>query len=37
VTQRVPIKISIDATEKGNNLADYKFLTGMSAVVKIIK
>jgi membrane fusion protein (multidrug efflux system) len=37
VTQRVPIKISIDETEKGNKLDTYKLLTGMSAVVKIIK
>ena len=37
VTQRVPIKISIDETEKGNKLATYKLLTGMSAVVKIIR
>jgi len=37
VTQRVPIKISIDGTEKGNKLDTYKLLTGMSAVVKIIK
>ena len=37
VTQRVPIKISIDGIEKGNKLDTYKLLTGMSAVVKIIK
>jgi membrane fusion protein, multidrug efflux system len=37
VTQRVPLKISIDGTEKGTKLSDYKLLTGMSAVVKIIK
>lgn len=37
VTQRVPLKISIDGTEDGKKLADYKLLTGMSAVVKIIK
>ena len=37
VTQRVPLKISIDATENGTKLTDYKLLTGMSAVVKIIK
>ena len=37
VTQRVAIKISIDGTEKGQKLAAYNLLTGMSAVVKIIK
>jgi len=37
VTQRVPLKISIDGTENGTKLTDYKLLTGMSAVVKIIK
>ena len=37
VTQRVPIKISIDATDKGDKIASFKFLAGMSAEVKIIK
>jgi len=37
VTQRVPLKISIDEALNGNNLSDYKILAGMSAVVKIIK
>lgn len=37
VTQRVPIKISIDGLEKGTGMSNYKLLTGMSAVVKIIK
>lgn len=37
VTQRVALKISIDGTEKGQNLSTYRLLTGMSAVVKIIK
>ncbi|HLP04472.1 MAG TPA: HlyD family secretion protein [Paludibacter sp.] len=37
VTQRVPVKISIDSTEKGKKLAEYRLLTGMSAVVKIVK
>ena len=36
VTQRVPIKVSIDEVDKGK-IIDYKFLSGMSAVVKIIK
>jgi Multidrug resistance efflux pump len=37
VTQRVPVKISIDATEGGQKLSSFKFMTGMSAVVKIVK
>lgn len=37
VTQRVAVKISIDGTEDGQKLSSYKMLTGMSAVVKIIK
>lgn len=37
VTQRVPIKISIDGTEGGQKLSSFNLLTGMSAVVKIIK
>lgn len=36
VTQRVPIKVSIDGA--GNkNISNYKLLAGMSAVVKIVK
>lgn len=37
VTQRVPIKISIEGTEKGEKLSKYRLMTGMSAVVKIVK
>jgi len=37
VTQRVPVKISIDGTEEGKNISGYRLMTGMSAVVKIIK
>jgi Multidrug resistance efflux pump len=37
VTQRVQIKISIDGTEKGEKLSAFRFMTGMSAVVKIVK
>jgi len=37
VTQRVPVKISIDGVENGTKMSTYKILTGMSAVVKIIK
>ena len=37
VTQRVPIKVSIDGVENGTSLSSFQFRTGMSAVVKIIK
>lgn len=37
VTQRVAIKISIDGTEDNQKLSKFNFLTGMSAVVKIIR
>jgi membrane fusion protein (multidrug efflux system) len=37
VTQRVPLKISIDGVEKGKNLSSFRLMTGMSAVVKIIR
>jgi membrane fusion protein (multidrug efflux system) len=37
VTQRVPLKISIDGTESGKKLSSFRLMTGMSAVVKIIK
>jgi membrane fusion protein (multidrug efflux system) len=37
VTQRVAIKISIEGTEDGQKLSAFNLLTGMSAVVKIIK
>lgn len=36
VTQRVPVKISIDSTDTGH-LGNYHLLAGMSVVVKIIK
>lgn len=36
VTQRVAVKVSIDSAEKAN-LQNYNILSGMSAVVKIIK
>ncbi|MGA2297334.1 MAG: HlyD family secretion protein [FCB group bacterium] len=36
VTQRIPVKISIDGVDK-KNLSDYKILAGMSVVVKIVK
>ncbi|MCX6258482.1 MAG: HlyD family secretion protein [Bacteroidia bacterium] len=37
VTQRVPLKISIDATENGVNISSFRFLSGMSSLIKIIK
>ena len=37
VTQRVPLKISIDAVSNGSNLNNYRILAGMSGVVKIVK
>jgi len=37
VTQRVQLKISIDGMEEGKKLSDYPVLSGMSAVVKIIR
>lgn len=37
VTQRVAVKISIDETSNGTPLSGYKILSGMSAVVKLIK
>lgn len=37
VTQRIPIKVSIDGTETGGSLKQYRLMTGMSAIVKIVK
>jgi membrane fusion protein (multidrug efflux system) len=37
VTQRIPLKISIDSTDTGRNISSYNILAGMSAVVKIIR
>jgi len=37
VTQRVPIKVSIDAVNGKKDLSSYQFRTGMSAVVRVIK
>lgn len=37
VTQRIPLKISIDAAENGRNLSAFHLLSGMSSVVKIIR
>lgn len=37
VTQRVQVKVSIDGVKEGQKLSDYRLLSGMSAVVKIIR
>ncbi len=37
VTQRVPLKISIDHTDSESNVSKYHLLAGMSVIVKIIK
>lgn len=37
VTQRVPLKISIDNTENNSPLSKYNLLSGMSVVVKVIR
>ncbi|MCE1200351.1 MAG: efflux RND transporter periplasmic adaptor subunit, partial [Marinilabiliales bacterium] len=37
VTQRVPVKISIDTDAQGKNVGNLAFLPGMSVIVKIIK
>lgn len=37
VTQRVPVKISIDSDENGLDVKNMSFLPGMSVVVKILK
>ena len=37
VTQRVQLKISIDGLTEGKKLSDYRILSGMSAIVKIIR
>lgn len=37
VTQRIPVKISIDSTSNNTDISKLNILTGMSAVVKIIK
>lgn len=37
VTQRIPVKISIDKTDKGRDVSSLRILSGMSAVVKITR
>jgi membrane fusion protein (multidrug efflux system) len=37
VTQRIPVKISIDRDDNGSDISKLAILPGMSAVVKILK
>jgi membrane fusion protein (multidrug efflux system) len=37
VTQRIPVRISIDSANKGKDISSFNILSGMSAVVKIIR
>jgi membrane fusion protein (multidrug efflux system) len=37
VTQRIPVRISIDSTDNGKSTSAYNILSGMSAIVKIFK
>jgi membrane fusion protein (multidrug efflux system) len=37
VTQRISVRISIDKTDSGKEISSYNILSGMSAIVKIIK
>ena len=37
VTQRIPIRISIDSTENNEDISSFNILSGMSAIVRIIK
>jgi membrane fusion protein, multidrug efflux system len=37
VTQRIPVRISIDSTDNGKDISSFNILPGMSAVIKITK
>jgi membrane fusion protein, multidrug efflux system len=37
VTQRIPVRISIDSADNGQNISSFNILPGMSAVVKITR
>ena len=37
VTQRIPVRISIDSADNNKDISSFNILSGMSAVVKIIK
>lgn len=37
VTQRIPVRISIDSADNGKEMSSFNILSGMSVVVKIVK
>jgi membrane fusion protein (multidrug efflux system) len=37
VTQRIPVRISIDSADNNKEISSFNILSGMSVVVKIIK
>ena len=37
VTQRIPVRISIESADNNKDISSFNILSGMSAVVKIIK
>ena len=37
VTQRIPVRISIDSADNGKEISSFNILSGMSVIVKIIK
>jgi membrane fusion protein (multidrug efflux system) len=37
VTQRIPVRISIDSADNNSDISSFNMLSGMSAVVKIIR
>ena len=37
VTQRIPIRISIDSADNGKEISSFNILSGMSVVIKIVK
>lgn len=37
ITQRIPVKVSIDGTKSGKDIDSFNILAGMSAIVNIIK
>lgn len=37
VTQRIPVRVSVDSADSGKQVSSYSILSGMSAVVKIVR
>jgi membrane fusion protein (multidrug efflux system) len=37
VTQRIPVRISIESADNDKDISEFNILSGMSAVVKIIR